>query len=156
MGKLVQGVDVQSEIVIHRPVAEVAPYVCDPENAPEWYENIKAAHWASKPGICVGARASFVASFLGKKLVYTYELMDYKDGARLIMSTAEGPFPMTTEYHFAPHGPGGAHTHMILRNQGQPIGFSKWVAPMMATAMRKANQKDLARLKQILESTSKA
>jgi hypothetical protein len=40
---------------------------------------------------------------------------------------------------------------MTLRNRGEPSGFSKWVAPMMEAAMRRANRKDLARLKQLLE-----
>ncbi len=38
-----------------------------------------------------------------------------------------------------------------MRNRGEPSGFSKLVAPLMARAMRKANEKDLARLKSILE-----
>jgi hypothetical protein len=42
---------------------------------------------------------------------------------------------------------------MRLHNKGQPAGFSKLAAPMMAGAIRRANQKDLARLKAILEST---
>ena len=40
---------------------------------------------------------------------------------------------------------------MILRNRGNPTGFAKLVAPLKARAMRKANQRDLARLKSILE-----
>lgn len=41
---------------------------------------------------------------------------------------------------------------MTLRNLGQPIGFSKVAAPMMASAMRRANRKDLMRLKAILKT----
>ena len=41
---------------------------------------------------------------------------------------------------------------MILRNRGTPTGFSRWLAPFMARAMRRANRKDLAALKQLLES----
>jgi hypothetical protein len=40
---------------------------------------------------------------------------------------------------------------MTLRNRGTPSGFSVWVAPLMAIAMRRANQKDLALLKERLE-----
>jgi hypothetical protein len=40
-----------------------------------------------------------------------------------------------------------------LRNRGEPAGFAKVTAPVMAAAMRRANQKDLARLKRNLESS---
>jgi len=46
---------------------------------------------------------------------------------------------------------GEGKTRMTLRNRGEPAGFSKWVAPFMAVAVRRANQKDLALLKQRLE-----
>jgi hypothetical protein len=38
-----------------------------------------------------------------------------------------------------------------LRNRGEPAGFSKVAAPLMASAMRRANAKDLRLLKRILE-----
>ena len=41
---------------------------------------------------------------------------------------------------------------MTLRNRGEPAGFNKAAGPMMASAMRRANRKDLARLRQIIES----
>jgi hypothetical protein len=43
------------------------------------------------------------------------------------------------------------HTRMTLRNHGEPSGMSKLMAPLMVSAMKSANQKDLARLKEILE-----
>ncbi|MBP1159013.1 hypothetical protein ABIC28_003407 [Rhodococcus sp. PvR044] len=42
---------------------------------------------------------------------------------------------------------------MVLRNRGEPSGFGAIAAPVMAAAMRRANSKDLARLKSILEDT---
>jgi hypothetical protein len=66
------------------------------------------------------------------------------------MSTAEGPFPMETTYLWD-DAPNGA-TRMRLRNRGEPSGFSSLAAPLVAAAMRRANRKDLRRLKAILES----
>src|SRR5918995_6496293 len=141
-------VDVLSEIAIARARADVAAYACDPDNATEWYENIKAVEWRSPRPLAVGTRLAFVARFLGRRLEYTYEVRELVPGERFVMSTAEGPFPMETTYGFE-DAPDGA-TLMTLRNRGEPAGFAKVAAPMMALAIRRANGKDLRRLKALL------
>jgi uncharacterized protein YndB with AHSA1/START domain len=143
-------VDVVTEAVIDRPVALVSRYAADPSNAPEWYANIEAVEWKTPPPIAVGSRISFVARFLGRRLEYTYEIVELVAGKRLVMRTQEGPFPMETTYTWAAASSGS--TTMTLRNRGEPAGFSKVMAPFMAPAMRRANRKDLAALKAIIET----
>jgi uncharacterized membrane protein len=141
-------VDVLTEIVIDRPLVEVTEYAADPSNAPEWYVNIESVEWKTPPPLAPGSSVAFVAHFLGRRLAYTYEIVEYVPGERVVMRTAEGPFPMETTYRWELAGDG---TRMTLRNRGEPRGFSKLAAPFMAAAMRRANRADLARLKQLLE-----
>lgn len=143
-------VDVETEIVIARPVADVAAYTADPSNAPAWYDNIDTVEWKTPPPAQVGSVVEFVARFLGRTLRYTYELVEWEPGQRLVMRTQQGPFPMETTYTWSVTESGS--THMKLRNRGEPAGFSKLMAPIMQPAMRRANRKDLAKLKKILES----
>jgi hypothetical protein len=142
-------VDVLTEMVIDRLPAEVAAYAGDPSNAPRWYVNIKSVDWKTPPPMRIGSKLAFVAQFLGRRLAYTYEVIDLVPGRRLVMKTAQGPFPMETTYTWEPAGEG--QTRMTLRNRGEPAGFSKIAAPFMAAAMRRANRKDLALLKSLLE-----
>jgi uncharacterized protein YndB with AHSA1/START domain len=143
-------VDVLTDIEIDRPRAEVAEFAATPDNAPRWYTNIESVEWKTEPPIAVGGRVAFVARFLGRRLAYTYEVRTFLPGELLVMATTEGPFPMETTYTWTDTAEGG--TVMTLRNRGEPSGFSKMGGPVMAAAIRRANHKDLAKLKQILES----
>ena len=142
-------VDVTTEIVIDRPRPEVAAFASDPDHATSWYSNIKAVEWKTPPPATVGSRIAFVAQFLGRTLTYVYEVKAFVPDERFAMSTSEGPFPMETIYSWADTPSGG--TRMTLQNRGTPSGFSKLVGPFMASAMRRANRKDLSRLKGLLE-----
>jgi hypothetical protein len=142
-------VDVRTEIEIERPRDVVAAFAIEPTNATAWYKNIKAVEWETPPPIAVGSRLRFRAQFLGRTLDYTYEVREIEPGRRFVMAADRGPFPMETVYTW--EDAGGGATKMGLRNRGKPSGFASVAAPVMAVAMRHANQSDLRRLKALLE-----
>jgi Polyketide cyclase / dehydrase and lipid transport len=139
-----------TQLIIDRPRGEVAAYAADPDNATRWYVNIKTVEWQTPRPLAVGSRVAFVAEFLGRRVAYAYEVIDLEPGQRLVMRTAEGPFPMQTTYTWEDTENG--HTLMSLENAGDPSGFSRLATPFIARSMRRSNRKDLALLKRILES----
>jgi uncharacterized membrane protein len=143
-------VDVVNSIVINRPVVDVSRYAADPDNAPLWYENIKSVEWRTPRPVQVGSQIAFVAQFLGRRLAYTYEVVEFVPGRRLTMRTPGPPFLMETSYTW--ENEDGA-TRMTLRNRGTPSGFSAWLAPLMSLMMGRANRKDLSLLKRRLEES---
>ena len=143
-------VDVVTEVEIRRPRHEVAAFAADPANAPVWYENIKSAEWDGPVNLAVGGRVRFTAHFLGRRLTYTYVIREFVPDSRLVMATADGPFAMETTYEWTDAG--SEATRMRLRNSGQPAGFARIAGSAMERAMRRANQKDLQRLKTLVET----
>ncbi len=142
-------VDVRTQITINKPLEEVATFVANPDNASIWYDNISSAQWQSPAVLKEGAQITFKAHFLGKELIYTYEVVQYISNSILVMQTKEGPFPMKTTYQW--QNAGSAGTLMLLQNTGNPKGFSKLISPLMSAMMQRANNKDLKKLKTILE-----
>jgi uncharacterized protein YndB with AHSA1/START domain len=145
-------VDVETSIEIAQPRTVVAAFAADPDNTTAWYANIKEVRWQTDPPLALGTEVAFVAQFLGRRLAYTYKVIEYEPGTRFVMSTSQGPFPMTTTYTWTDTATGG--TRMTLRNNGQPGGFFTLAAPIMAIAMRRANNKDLVALRAFLEGRS--
>ena len=142
-------VDVSTQILIARPRDEVFAFASEPDNAPLWYVNIRSVEWQTEPPLAVGSRIAFVAQFLGRRLAYTYEIVELVPPTSLIMRTTDGPFPMETRYLLADAEPRA--TDMTLRNLGAPTGFSKLFTPFVKRAMRRANRNDLAALKTLME-----
>lgn len=143
-------VDVKTEVLIKFPIARVAAYASNPDNAPEWYVNIKSVEWVTKKPLAIGSKVAFKAKFLGRELAYTYEFVELIKDTKLVMKTAQGPFPMETTYTWT--SVDDKNTRMILRNRGVSSGFSKLFMPLMTMAMKKANTKDLKLIKKILEN----
>jgi uncharacterized membrane protein len=147
-------VDVLTEIAIARPVGEVAAYAADPDNAPQWYENIESVTWRTEPPLTVGSEMTFVARFMGRRLSYVYRAVEFQPNERLRMITVDGRFPMETTYTWSPTHENG--TRMTLRNRGGATGLMGLLGPIETTAVRRATNKDLRRLRAILESLSSA
>ena len=114
-------VEVETSIDIECPRSVVAAYVSNPDNATEWYVNIKSVGWETPRPAVVGSRIAFVANFLSRRIAYTYEVRDIVPDERFVMSTAEGPFPMQTTHAWQDSPAGG--TAMTLRNEGGAFWF---------------------------------
>ncbi|WP_160719383.1 SRPBCC family protein [Bacillus sp. USDA818B3_A] len=142
-------VDVITEINILSPLKQVAEFAANPDNAPEWYVNIKSVEWKTPKPLTRGSQIAFKAQFLGRELAYIYEVVEFVLDKKMVMRTTDGPFPMETTYTWEVIEKDV--TKMTLRNRGNPSGFSKLLTPFMGSMMKKANKKDLQKIKEILE-----
>ena len=141
-------IDVTAETTIARSRSDVARFASDPDNDSTWISGIVEAKTITEPPFGVGTKVARVAKFLGKRMHYTPEVVEYQPEQLVAMQT-DNPFDMTITYRFEDAGEG---TRVVLRIQGEGSGFFKLVAPLLAGRVKKNISKDLAVLKGLMES----
>ena len=79
-------------------------------------------------------------------------MTDYEPGKRIAHRTVNGPIPLTTACICQPAGQ-ACRTTVIGATERLPGGLlGRFVAPLVATVIRRGFKADLARLKRIVES----
>lgn len=139
---------VEVETTIERPRDDVAAYVMDPANDRSWIGALTEVNVLTDGPIGTGTRVERVARFLGKRIEYVNEIVEYAPPERLRMKSVQAPFPMTVDYDLA-EADGG--TLVRIRTGGDASGFYRLAGPLLDRAVRKGVARDLARLKAILE-----
>jgi len=139
---------VEVETTIRRPRDEVAAYAMNPDNDRAWIGALTEVKVLTDGPIGEGTRVERVARFLGKRIAYVNEIVEYAPPERLRMQSVKAPFPMTVDYEFVEDDGG---TVVRSRAGGDASGFYRLAGPILDRAVRKGVASDLARLKAILE-----
>lgn len=141
-------IDVTAAIKIGRARGDVATYATDASNDPLWIGGVVESGVLSDGPMRQGIRVARVAKFLGKRIEYVNEVIEYDPGIRLVMKSVSGPFPMTISYEIE-EAAGGTLTQIHIR--GEAEGFFKLAAPVLARFVRRSIMRDLETLKRLLE-----
>jgi uncharacterized membrane protein len=136
------------ETRIARPRDEVERYVVDWRNDPAWIRALSESELVTDPPLRVGSRVRRVAGFLGKRIEYVNEVVEFEPGRRLVMRSVQAPFPMTVVYELEDAGAG---TLMRIRADGDASGFYRLAGPLLSRAVRRSIAGDLERLRETLE-----
>jgi carbon monoxide dehydrogenase subunit G len=145
-------IDVTTSTTIRRPVAEVAAYAMDVERERDWIAGIKESKKITPGPLSKGTQVERVAYFMGKRVDYILEIIDYQPGRMLDMQSVKAPFPMRVTYAFEPASDG---TRASIRIRGGMTGLIAWLTrPMISMMVRRNIAKDIKRLKANLESNT--
>ena len=134
---------------IARPRPEVAGYATDWRNDPTWIRALRDVRLVTGEPFGVGSQVARVAGFLGRKMEYINEVVEWDGDRRFEMKSVKAPFPMTVVYEF--EDAEGDATLMRIRAGGDASGFYRIAAPALNLAVRRGIQGDLAQLKELLE-----
>jgi hypothetical protein len=89
--------DLVAQRSIARPAAAVFDFVADAANNPSWQRGMKRCEWTTPGPIAVGSRYEQVASFMGRAIVSTFEVVEFTPGERIEIATVESTFPIRVE-----------------------------------------------------------
>jgi carbon monoxide dehydrogenase subunit G len=142
-------IDVTLATSVKAPRDVVARFTMDPRNDVAWIGGVQEAEVEGAEPFAVGCRVRRVASFLGKRIEYVNRVDELEPGARLVMRSVKGPFPMVVTYAFGDE-PDGA-TAVTVRVQGEPGGVYRIGASLMELQVRRAIRDDLRTLKALVE-----
>jgi uncharacterized membrane protein len=140
-------IDVKAEVQVRRPRDEVAAYMTDPANDPEWIGGLREARVLGEGPLAEGSRVARVASFMGRKVEYVNEITRLEPGRVLDMRSVKAPFPMRITYSFEDRD-GGTLVRNHVRGGG---GLFSLGSPLFAPMVRRNVQRDLERMRDLLE-----
>lgn len=139
-------------MVVERPIEEVSAFAGDPTNAPAWRRGVASAEWETAPPTMLGSRLAVRERLLGRAMVRTYEIVELTPRSQVSMRATDGPFPMRTTVTWRPLS--ARATHVVLRVSVEPRGAARIAAPLLSFTIRRAADRDIVRLKRLLETRS--
>lgn len=140
---------VETTVQIERPSDEVFAYISNFENNPKWQSGQLEARFTSEGPLRVGSTYDQVAKFLGRKVVNTFEVLEYEPNRKVKASSISGSFPITFTRMVEPHDDGTEVTAII---EGDASGFFRLAEPLLARMVQRSVDADYQNLKRILET----
>jgi uncharacterized membrane protein len=146
-------IEVSASVEIARPAGAVFDYLADMANNPRWQRGMRSCRWTSEPPLQLGSTYDQEASFLGKSITSSFEVIELVPGRRIRIRTTGGSMPMDVTRHVEPHG-AGSRVGAIVR--GDPSGVFRVAAPILRLLVQASVRRDYRRLKDLLEHRDSA
>ena len=136
--------------VIGRPADEVFAFLSDATNNPRWQRGMRSCTWTSAPPIGVGSTYRQEATFLGRRIVTTFEVVDHHPGRSITLQSTSGPFPIRVRRTVTPLENGTSRVDAEIT--GDPGGFFRLAAPVVQRLAQRSVTADYRRLKTLLDA----
>ena len=138
-----------TQITMERPADLVFDVVADMSRNPEWQQGMKSCTWTSEPPIRVGSTYDQVAEFLTRKIVTSFEVVEFEPGRKIRIKSVKSTFPLDITRSVDPTGEFRCEVTAIVT--GEPSGLLKWLNPLTKPLVSRSVRKDYQRLKVLLD-----
>lgn len=136
---------------IRRPAGEVFAFVSDASNNPRWQRGMRACEWTTPPPVGVGSTYRQQASFLGRRVVTEFEVVEHTPGRSITIRSTSGPFPIRVRRTVTPLGDASCRVEADI--SGDPGRFFRLAAPLVRRMAQRSVTTDYRRLQTLLDGT---
>ena len=143
-------IEVTTSVSILRSSDDVFAYLADMANNPSWQKGMRSCTWTSEPPVGIGSTYGQTASFLGKTIESSFEVVEFEVGERIRIRTVGGTMPIDVTRTVTDRPAGTCTVGAIVR--GDSSKLFKIADPVMKRMVERSVRADYARLKQLLES----
>jgi carbon monoxide dehydrogenase subunit G len=132
-------VEVTTSVEVAADPDVVFAYISDAENNPQWQSGMVSAQWTSDGPIGVGSTYDQVATFLGRRIESTFEVVSFEQGRKIRASSTGGSFPITFTRTVEAAGSGSLVTAVIT---GDASGFFRLAEPLLRSMVQRSVTRD--------------
>lgn len=143
-------IEVSASVAIDRSAADVFEFLADMSNNTKWQKGMRACTWTSEPPLRVGSTYDQEASFLGKKIVSSFEVVELEPSERIRIRTTRGTMPIDVTRSVEAHGDGSCIVSAVVRGDSSKV--FRVAEPLMRTMVERSVRADYRRLKELLET----
>jgi uncharacterized protein YndB with AHSA1/START domain len=137
-------------ITIDRPIADVFRVLTTPEDTPKWSSSAVEEALTSPGPVGIGStRRAVVRSFGGRTTTNETVVTEFEPNRKVAMRTTSAPVPFEAAWSFTGM-PGG--TRVDWTWSFEFTGALRLLAPAFGSYFRRSLQKDLDRLKRMMEA----
>jgi carbon monoxide dehydrogenase subunit G len=140
---------IETSIDIQRPVEAIFAFVADQRHNPEWVGSIKQVQVTPDGPPTVGTQVKARVSFLGVQLEATTQITALEPNRSFSFKGSSGPASIEATFRFEAVGSG---TRLSATFQVEPGGLFKVAGPVFAGQVKKQQEADFQRLKELLEA----
>ncbi len=142
-------IEVRVSIEVDRPPEQVFDFWSEWSNNPRWQTGMDSCTWTSEPPMQLGSTYDQRASFLGRPIVSSFEVVEYEPGAKVRIKTTKSSLPLDITRAVTPRSNGGTMLNAIIR--GEPGGMMKLLNPLTQRMVKRNVTKDYERLRVLLD-----
>ncbi len=152
-GLLTPSVNYESEVVVDKPAKEAWAYLSDTENLPKWIDGFKRTELVSGTANTVGAVSKNYIEQNGQEMVMEETITAYDEPKHIAMTFTMDFMDMDWEMYFT-EADGKTKLRSVSTNKGNGL-VAKAVVAWMGGGMKKQEDANMAKLKQLINENTK-